>query len=1333
MNSCNNLSTNLYKKCLKCNTILKKLHAKFCARCGQKEFFKYYCSKCLLSASPCLHQIDLWMKSCISCEEEADELDSKFCSECGESSGFQLFSADCSAETTTLPKQESSESAKCVVQAAPLDAQYQSAPANKTSGAAPVVQNATPQPAPTPVQATPVVQNATPQPAPTPVQASPVVQNATPQPAPTPVQATPVVQNATPQPAPTPVQATPVVQNATPKPAPTPVRATPVVQNATPQPAPTPVRATPVVQNATPQPAPTPVRATPVVQNATPQPAPTPVRATPVVQNATPQPAPTTVRAASVVQNATPQPAPTTVRATPVVQNATPQPAPTPVRATPVVQNATPQPAPTTVRAASVVQNATPQPAPTTVRAASVVQNATPQQAPTPVRATPVVQNATPQPAPTTVRAASVVQNATPQPATTAEAAPVVQLATSQPATTAEAAPVVQLATPQPATTAEAAPVVQLATSQPATTAEAAPVVQLATSQPATTAEAAPVVQLATSQPATTAEAAPVVQLATPQPAPTTVRAAPVVQLATPQPAPTTVRAAPVVQLATPQPATTAEAAPVVQLATSQPATTAEAAPVVQLATPQPATTAEAAPVVQLATSQPATTAEAAPVVQLATSQPATTAEAAPVVQLATSQPATTAEAAPVVQLATPQPAPTTVRAAPVVQLATSQPAPTTVRAAPVTRTGQSQSQAQQLHLDQNYPVKTAGPTSSMGNFVRSQSMRGSRSRGYGALRRPQPSYHESLEECRGWIEATMKTVLSMSDAADLSGDSSVRLASVSREVEERWSNVSTVSWLGRQLVKGNSGNVELCGEIDQQVRHLKESYAGLKEAIEHLHLQLSHTGDSSHRSDNWKTTSEAVTPAQTSFMQSLPAQAEAVMNRQGPQQLSDGRVSSQGAEAIVKEDTNFHQQFHRSGSFRDRRHQNFRRKQHADRQQQRQPPTLYEEEAAAPPDFGEAAQMREQFSIRLRQCTTQIEQTMTAILNEASAQDAEKSSQPFNPKRAGLFQMFAPSPSMQQQEQRMQQHQSQLLEQQDKRLNDLCSETDRLKTRVDEVGRLAQQIMKLNPRNRYEIKQQVDQLKHSYGVLKEIAKQIREKCKRRFDCGHTEELDWRTSCRRMNNRFCSKCWSLASQIHTERLADGSRDGRGGTERTELNEDSEETALEYVKIHDRVMRYIKPEHKISVQVKSIERIVNPTLDGRLYNVYNELFKKNCSPELLIHGTSGSSAESIIKDGFRIGSKGMFGAGVYFATDTTKSAQYCRESGVKTLLLCEVVLGKTMLCKAPRHDLTLDSIRAAGYDSVFAKRNTKKTGGVVNDEYIVYRPEQATPRYLVKFT
>ncbi|PAA77479.1 hypothetical protein BOX15_Mlig023173g1 [Macrostomum lignano] len=891
MNSCNNLSTNLYKKCLKCNTILKKLHAKFCARCGQKEFFKYYCSKCLLSASPCLHQIDLWRKSCISCEEEADELDSKFCSECGESSGFQLFSADCSAETTTLPKQESSESAKCVVQAAPLHAQYQSAPANKTSGAAPVVQLATSQPAPTTVQA------------------------------------------------------------------------------------------------------------------------------------------------------------------------------------------------------------------------------------------------------------------------------------------------------------------------------------------------------------------APVVQLAISQPAPTTVQAAPVVQLATTQPAPTTVQAAPVVQLATTQPAPT------------------------------------------------------------------------------------TVQAAPVVQLATPQPAPTTAEAAPVVQLATSQPAPTTVRAAPVTRTGQSQSQAQQLHLDQNNPVKTAGPTSSMGNFVRSQSMRGSRSRGYGAQRRPQPSYHESLEECRAWIEATMKTVLSISDAADLSGDSSVRLASVSREVEERWSNVSTVSWLGRQLVKGNSGNVELCGEIDQQVRHLKESYAGLKEAIEHLHLQLSHTGDSSHRSDNWKTTSEAVTPAQTSFMQSLPAQAEAVMNRQGPQQLSDGRVGSQGAEAIVKEDTNFHQQFHRSGSFRDRRHQNFRRKQHADRQQQRQPPTLYEEEAATPPDFGEAAQMREQFSTRLRQCTTQIEQTMTAILNEASAQDAEKSSQPFNQKR----EMFAPSPSMQQQEQRMQQQQSQLLEQQDKRLNDLCSETDRLKTRVDEVGRLAQQIMKLNPRNRYEIKQQVDQLKHSYGVLKEIAKQIREKCKRRFDCGHTEELDWRTSCRRMNNRFCSKCWSLASQIHTERLADGSRDGRGGTERTILNEDSEETALEYVKIHDRVMRYIKPEHKISVQVKSIERIVNPTLDGRLYNVYNELFKKNCSPELLIHGTSGSSAESIIKDGFRIGSKGMFGAGIYFATDTTKSAQYCKESGVKTLLLCEVVLGKTMLCKAPRHDLTLDSIRAAGYDSVFAKRNTKKTGGVVNDEYIVYRPEQATPRYLVKFT
>ncbi|PAA54843.1 hypothetical protein BOX15_Mlig030831g1, partial [Macrostomum lignano] len=235
----------------------------------------------------------------------------------------------------------------------------------------------------------------------------------------------------------------------------------------------------------------------------------------------------------------------------------------------------------------------------------------------------------------------------------------------------------------------------------------------------------------------------------------------------------------------------------------------------------------------------------------------------------------------------------------------------------------------------------------------------------------------------------------------------------------------------------------------------------------------------------------------------------------------------------------------------------------------------------------------------------------------------------------------------------------------------------------------------------------------------------------RTFKCGHLESMTCGTASRRVDDQYCSTCWPLAIQRRKAKLAVNSTSS--AIKRTQLSENNEETSVEYFKVHDRVMRYIKSEHGISVQIQSIERIENPVLDRRMFNAYEDLFKKDCSPELFFHGTKTDAAEAIIRDGFRVGQSGMYGAGIYFATDTTKSAQYCRESGIKSLLLCEVLLGKSMVCNSPNNGLSLASVKAAGYDSVFAKRGTKNTRGVMNDEYIVYRAEQAAPRYLIRFT
>ncbi|PAA67679.1 hypothetical protein BOX15_Mlig016183g2 [Macrostomum lignano] len=297
--------------------------------------------------------------------------------------------------------------------------------------------------------------------------------------------------------------------------------------------------------------------------------------------------------------------------------------------------------------------------------------------------------------------------------------------------------------------------------------------------------------------------------------------------------------------------------------------------------------------------------------------------------------------------------------------------------------------------------------------------------------------------------------------------------------------------------------------------------------------------------------------------------------------------------------------------------------------------------------------------------------------------------------------------------------------------LQKLRKEIDSRSWTVENVRTLGYKLIEENRGNsvlRTDVKDQLGILIEEFNSLQDMAVHLWNDELRTFRCGHTERLDRESSLRRISDQFCSSCWPLASQVQANKLCqDGDR-----IRRTPVTADNEDTAVEYYKISDRVLRYALKEHNIKLEIRSIEKIKNPVLDKKLFNVYNEMHKKDCVPELLFHGTTRKNAEMIIQNGFKVGNSGMFGAGIYFATDSTKSAQYCRGTGIKSLLLCDVLLGKTMVCDAPKTSLTLEQVRTAGYDSVFARRNSKKKGGVLNDEYIVYRAEQATPRYLIKF-
>lgn len=123
---------------------------------------------------------------------------------------------------------------------------------------------------------------------------------------------------------------------------------------------------------------------------------------------------------------------------------------------------------------------------------------------------------------------------------------------------------------------------------------------------------------------------------------------------------------------------------------------------------------------------------------------------------------------------------------------------------------------------------------------------------------------------------------------------------------------------------------------------------------------------------------------------------------------------------------------------------------------------------------------------------------------------------------------------------------------------------------------------------------------------------------------------------------------------------------------------------------------------------------------------------------LWHGTRAHNVLSILKGGLIIPTSAggytitgrMFGDGVYFSDQSTKSLNYAYGywgGGSRDhncfMLLAKVAMGKAYTPPGPTQRLP------AGYDSMFAKGGRS---GVQNNEMIVYKLPQAHLSYLCEF-
>ncbi|PAA46420.1 hypothetical protein BOX15_Mlig016543g4 [Macrostomum lignano] len=246
--------------------------------------------------------------------------------------------------------------------------------------------------------------------------------------------------------------------------------------------------------------------------------------------------------------------------------------------------------------------------------------------------------------------------------------------------------------------------------------------------------------------------------------------------------------------------------------------------------------------------------------------------------------------------------------------------------------------------------------------------------------------------------------------------------------------------------------------------------------------------------------------------------------------------------------------------------------------------------------------------------------------------------------------------------------------------------------------------------------------------------------------CGHKCLLQCYQPC---NSEKCKVCASIQSEIEKKQLLELQQAIR----RNAFEELKKIRAMkdlpssvktiscdgdycdEYLDVHDRVMKFIQSEHGWHPAITKIEKIENSKLTLQFLD-----FKAKCAAdprrsEKKFHGTSANALHSIVTDGFKLPSKaGMYGPGIYFATNSSKSSQQIYTKGSNMLLLCEVLIGRTLkVTSATQMYKSHADLKKIGYDSLFAPRNTKSTGGVLFDEYVIFDPRQAVPQYVIHYS
>ena len=265
-------------------------------------------------------------------------------------------------------------------------------------------------------------------------------------------------------------------------------------------------------------------------------------------------------------------------------------------------------------------------------------------------------------------------------------------------------------------------------------------------------------------------------------------------------------------------------------------------------------------------------------------------------------------------------------------------------------------------------------------------------------------------------------------------------------------------------------------------------------------------------------------------------------------------------------------------------------------------------------------------------------------------------------------------------------------------------------------------------------------------------ALQCLERCFQKKPCGHMCNYDHKCNDHQKNINSCVDCQIVLKEKKKElkrfetqlrkdadeklqeeikRIKEETKTN-SGVSYEEIKKEKE-TLSQYLAIEDLVKKYIQPGHKWYPTVTKIEKVRNLTLLHRFMESSRHLFDKDPKVVQKFHGTSNEGITGITQNGFRLPSRsGMYGAGIYLATDSSKSAQSFYTKGSNKLLMCDVYLGKVYTTEKATPKMNAEQLRELGCDSLFAPRDSKQQGGVLYDEFAIFNPDQVYPRYIVSY-